>query len=156
MVTALFLNDNRIRESHDLKIIVAGAEVTVFETNGWGAEPSSAVAMPSPRTNAAPSAEFAAGSAPLDQTLEASYLQRAKKLLSLGQIVPARLLLEHLANKGSAQGAMQLAETYDENVLRSLNVIGGVSGDKDKALRWYRKAEELGANEASAHIQRLN
>ncbi len=152
MVTALFLNDDRIRESHDLKIMVAGAEVTIFETNGWGPEPSTSVAMPAPMTNAAPSAELVAGSAPLDQALETSYLQRAKKLLSLGQIAPARLLLEHLANKGSAQGAMQLAETYDENYLRSLNVVGGVSADKEKAIDWYRKAEELGGGEASAQI----
>jgi hypothetical protein len=156
MVTALLLNDDRIQESHDLKIVVADAEVTILETIGWGAEPSSAVAIPSPKTNAASSAEPAAGSASLDQALEASYLQRAKKLLDLRQIAPARLLLEHLANKGSAKGAMQLAETYDENYLRSLNVVGGVSADRTKAIYWYRKAEELGAGDASAHIQRLN
>jgi hypothetical protein len=156
MVTALLLNDDQIRESHDLKIMVAGAEVFIFETMGWGAEPSAAVAIPAPKTNAAPPAEPAAGSASLDQAQEASYLQRAKKLLGLGQIAPARLLLEHLANKGSARGAMQLAETYDENYLRSLNVVGGVSADKSKAIYWYRKAEELGAGEASTHIMRLN
>jgi hypothetical protein len=165
MLSAVFLNDDRVKETHNLKIVVSGAEVTVFETDEKGVESAAPVATPPFKTNsAAPPASGAslmdsapaAKLPPLDAALESSYLQRAQKLLTLGQIAPARLLLEHLANKGSARGAMLLAQTYDKNYLQSLNVVGGVSGDRDKALRWYRKAQELGAAEAAALIQRLN
>jgi hypothetical protein len=165
ILSAVFLNDDRIKETHDLKVTVAGAEVAVFETDEKGTEPAAPVAVPltkadpvSPTASGALSIDSApaAALAPLDNAQESSYLQRAQKLLTLGQIAPARLLLEHLSNKGSARGALQLAQTYDENYLKSLNVVGGVSADRDKALRWYRKAQELGALEAAAFIQRLN
>lgn len=165
ILSVVFLNDDGSRELHELKIGVAGTVVNIFEADGRGAETPAPFAVSSPRENpvssmasAVPLTETptAAGPAPIDPALENSYLQRAEGLLRLGQIAAARLLLEHVANKGSARGALRLGETYDADYLKLLNVVGGVSADKNSALRWYRKAQELGADEASAHIQRLN
>ena len=36
----------------------------------------------------------------------------------------ARLLLEHIARKGSGKGAMALAQTYDPAFLRSIGTLG--------------------------------
>ncbi|MGO8953934.1 MAG: hypothetical protein ACLPWS_21100 [Rhodomicrobium sp.] len=166
MLSAVFLHkDRHIKELHELKIAVAGTGVNVSETDGSETETPAPAAATSPTVNpvssmasAVPLTESRPASGPsrIDPVLESTYLQRADKLLKLGQIAPARLLFEHLANRGSARGALLLGETYDQNYLKSLNVVGGVSAGKNKALYWYRKAEELGAAEASAHIQRLN
>jgi hypothetical protein len=146
VLSAVFITDDRSRESHEVKVVVLGAMANIFETG------PAAVAAPRPEAPANPSPP--AEPAGLDPAQENTYLQRAEKLLKLGQVAPARLLLEHLANKGSARGAQLLGDTYDEAYLRSLNVIGGVSADKEKALRWRLRAEELRA--ASVQQQRIN
>jgi hypothetical protein len=40
-------------------------------------------------------------------------LKRAKSLLDEGDIVGARLILQHLAERGEADAAYELARTYD-------------------------------------------
>ena len=55
---------------------------------------------------------------------ERSMLQRASTILEEGDVASARLLLEHIARKGSGKGAMALAQTFDPAFLRSINTLG--------------------------------
>src|SRR5712664_173280 len=61
--------------------------------------------------------EAAAPSKTLDAETLAALMTRAKSLLALGDIAPARLLLERAANAQDATAAFLLAQTYDPAVL---------------------------------------
>jgi TPR repeat protein len=47
-----------------------------------------------------------------------------------------------------------LADTYDPEELAKLRVIG-IQADVEAAKKWYEKARELGATEASDRLRRL-
>jgi hypothetical protein len=47
-------------------------------------------------------------------------LRRAKSILAEGDIAGARLILEHLAERGQGDAAYELARTYDKGVLTAL------------------------------------
>ena len=49
---------------------------------------------------------------------------------------------------------MALAATYDPYELGKFGTFGPLP-DADAALRWYRKARELGATDAEQRLQRL-
>jgi hypothetical protein len=74
--------------------------------------------------------------------------------LALGNVYAARKFFEHAAEAGLAQSAMAAAGTYDPVELAKLNVVG-LQPDVEAARKWYEKARELGAIEASERIQRL-
>jgi TPR repeat protein len=79
-------------------------------------------------------------------------MQQADNAWSRNDVSAARRLWEYAANKGSGAAARRLGESYDPNVMHS---IGGLSPNKDEALRWYQKAESLGDREASSLRTRL-
>jgi TPR repeat protein len=70
-------------------------------------------------------------------------------------VASARLLFRRAADLGSADAAVQLGDTFDPERLRSLGVRG-VSGDLQEAIRWYEKADELGASSAKARLMALS
>jgi hypothetical protein len=74
--------------------------------------------------------------------------------LERGNAFAARRLLEQAAEAGLAQSAVALAATYDPDELAKLNVVGLVP-DVEVARKWYEKARELGAVEASAQLRHL-
>lgn len=82
---------------------------------------------------------------------EAALLERGQTLLKMGDVSGARLILEYLAQQGSAAGAFVLAQTYDPAVLRPLGVRG-VKGDPKLARSWYEKAGLMGSREALAKL----
>jgi hypothetical protein len=85
---------------------------------------------------------------------EQRLLARANALLRQADISGARLLLEHALERGSAQAAFMLAETYDARVLRSWGTRG-ISGDLTKARELYERAQAGGIEDAKERIETL-
>jgi hypothetical protein len=108
-------------------------------TKGW-------IAVPPP--------QMPAVAAKLDQAALKELAQKGDQLLSRGDVVAARALYERAAEMGSAQAALALASTFDPNRLWSLGVFGMV-GNKERARRWYMRADQLGHPEAKARVRML-
>lgn len=77
-----------------------------------------------------------------------------KSTLATGNIAAARLLLMRAAEAGSGEAALLLGSTYDVGWLQASGARGVVP-DREKALRWYREAQKLGAPEAAEKIAAL-
>jgi hypothetical protein len=71
-----------------------------------------------------------------------------------GNVYAARKFFEFAANIGLAEAAVAVAATYDPDELARLGVIG-LQPDSAAARKWYEKARELGALEASERLHRL-
>jgi hypothetical protein len=108
-------------------------------------------AAPSVFPDAAPGAKTALANAspearpPAIDT--AALVSRGDTLFGLRDIVSARLFYERAANAGNGQAAIRLGETFDPSFLARAG-LSGVRGDPAVAVHWYRRARELGANEA--------
>jgi hypothetical protein len=74
--------------------------------------------------------------------------------LERGNVYAARKFFELAAAAGLAQSAIAAAATYDPDELAKLNVVG-LQPDAEAARRWYEKARELGAVEATERLRRL-
>jgi hypothetical protein len=85
---------------------------------------------------------------------EASVIERVKQMLANGDIASSRLLLEFIAKKGSAKGAVMLGQTYDPAFLQSISALG-LRPDLEKAREWYTLASELGDETARARLTAL-
>jgi hypothetical protein len=83
-------------------------------------------------------------------------LERAFTLLGDGDVVSARMILEHLAKKGSGKGALALAQTYDPLYFQAMNTLGGPRPDAETALKWYGVAVRLGQEEARGRLSTLS
>ena len=90
----------------------------------------------------------------LDAETLTPLLARAKKMLALGDIGAARLLLERAANAQDATAAFLLARTYDPTVLGSPDTRT-ITPDARMARDWYRKAAGLGSSEAQKRLTQL-
>ena len=98
--------------------------------------------------------EAAARSKTLDAETLAALVTRAKSLLALGDIAPARLLLERAANAQDATAAFLLAQTYDPAVL-GVRDTRSIAPEPVLALDWYRKAASLGSADAQRRLTQL-
>jgi hypothetical protein len=85
---------------------------------------------------------------------EARLVHRAEFLIKQSDFAGARLLLEHALEKGSAQAAFMMAETYDWRMLRSLQAYG-VRGDTEKARELYELAAVAGIEKARERLEAL-
>ena len=74
--------------------------------------------------------------------------------LERGNIFAARKFFEHATAAGLAQSAVALASTYDPDELAKIKVVG-LQPNIEEARKWYEKARELGAAEASERLRRL-
>jgi hypothetical protein len=75
-------------------------------------------------------------------------LERANRMLALGDVVAARLILDYLvAQRGLPAAINALAKSYDPSFLREHKVLG-VAGDSTKAAALYKEAAERGDGEA--------
>ena len=74
-------------------------------------------------------------------------LTRGDALLGIGDIASARLFYERAADAGNAQAAIRLGGTFDPSFLAQAR-LNGVRGDPAVALKWYKRARDLGASEA--------
>ena len=85
---------------------------------------------------------------------EATLMARAESLIRQYNFVGARLLLAHALEKGSANAAFLMAQTYDWRILRSLREYG-VRGDAAMAREFYQLAAAAGIEEAQERVEAL-
>jgi hypothetical protein len=90
----------------------------------------------------------------LDPEEIALLMKRARDLLSLGDIPPARLLLRRAADAQEANAALLLAQTYDPDVLGTQDVRN-INPDIVMARTWYQRAAELGSADARRRLAQL-
>lgn len=90
----------------------------------------------------------------LDADELATLLSRAKSLIAIGDIAPARLLLERAADAQEASAALLLAQTYDPAVLGTPDARS-ITADPAKARDWYRKAVQFGSQEAQLRLSQI-
>jgi TPR repeat protein len=85
---------------------------------------------------------------------EAKLVARAEFLIKQFDFASARLLLAYALEKGSARAAFMMAETYDWQILRSLQAYG-VLGDVQRAREFYQLATEAGIEKARERVEAL-
>jgi hypothetical protein len=84
----------------------------------------------------------------------AALLARGDWWFATGDVASARLFYERAAGAGEARAAVKLGETFDPAFLSRLK-LRGVRADSDMAVFWYRRARDLGANDAGSRLLRL-
>jgi TPR repeat protein len=82
-------------------------------------------------------------------------LTRGDDCLRTADIVSARLFCERAADAGAAGAALRLAETYDPAFLEHAQ-LRGIAGDMAKAVLWYRRARDLGSDDAKRLLEQLD
>lgn len=90
----------------------------------------------------------------LDAAELKALLARGHALETIGDLAGARLVFQRAAEAGNAGAAFRLAETYDPVVLEKLGELG-LASDVITARVWYRKAKNLGSEEAPGRLDRL-
>ncbi len=90
----------------------------------------------------------------LDPEEVAVLLKRAKGLIAIGDIAPARLLLERAADARDASAALLLAETYDPAVLGSRDERS-IAPNPAIAREWYQKAAQFGSPVAQQRLAQM-
>jgi hypothetical protein len=91
---------------------------------------------------------------PVDPARSAVLLERAKRLLDEGDLAAARLLLQHLAERGQSDAAYELARTFDQDVLSALGARG-MDADPVRAQGWYEQASQKGNAKAAERLKIL-
>jgi hypothetical protein len=84
----------------------------------------------------------------------ATLLKRAMGLIEIGDIAPARLLLERAADAQEASAALMLAQTYDPAVLGTQD-MRSITPDPAMARDWYQKAALLGSLDAKQRLAQM-
>jgi hypothetical protein len=90
----------------------------------------------------------------LDPDELATLLKRAKGLIEIGDIAPARLLLERAADAQAASAALLLAQTYDPAVLGTQD-MRSITPDPAMARNWYQKAAQFGSLDAQQRLAQM-
>jgi hypothetical protein len=90
----------------------------------------------------------------LDPDELAALLKRAKSLIAVGDIAPARLLLERAADAQEPSAALLLAQTYDPGVLGTQD-MRSITPDPAKAREWYQKAARFGSRDAQQRLSQM-
>ena len=90
----------------------------------------------------------------IDPDMESQIFKRASSYLKQRDISSARMILQYAATLGSGISAMALAETFDPNYLKGVN-LHGVRGSRPDARKWYDMAARLGITEANARLTDL-
>jgi hypothetical protein len=90
----------------------------------------------------------------LDADELATLLKRARGLIAIGDIAPARLLLERAADAQEASAALLLAQTYDPAVLGTPD-LRSITPDPAAARGWYQKAARFGSLEAQQRLEQM-
>ena len=124
----------------ELRSIDAAVLASVRTSLEVAAAPAQAPAPP-PMADAARPPESTTG----------EWLVEGLRLLRAGHIASARLILERAADSGLAEAARHLGDSYDPAKLYALGVRG-MSGDVQKAIYWYERADELGDSQAKARL----
>jgi hypothetical protein len=112
---------------------------------------NNATASATPTQQSAP--EQAARPGPDDEQIDL-LIERSQKLVTEGDVGAARTLLQHAAEAGDARAALSLGGTYDPIILAILQVHG-VTPDVSLACDWYKRASDLGSQEAQERLRLL-
>jgi hypothetical protein len=83
-----------------------------------------------------------------------SLLSYGTHLKAIGSLADARQVFSRVAQRGDPRGAFMLAETYDPISLAKHQLLPKDS-DIELARVWYRKATELGSQDAPGRLERL-
>ena len=75
-------------------------------------------------------------------------------MVQVGYLAGARAYFRRAAEAGSADAALALGETYDQNFIDSIGAHG-IKPDLAQARTWYERARELGSQEAKSKLGRL-
>ena len=113
--------------------------------------------MPSSReTEAAlPGAAEIAGQELRFQNAETkALLARGDAFLATGDLASARLFYEFAVAAGNGMAALRLGGTFDPAFLTRAR-IGRIQGDLRRALYWYRKARDLGSEDAEILLKNM-
>src|SRR6266436_8454393 len=107
---------------------------------------------------AAPAAAVPAAAPPAARRIDAeelaTLLKRARSLISIGDIAPARLLLKRAADAQEATAALLLAQTYDPAVLGKQD-MRSIAPDPALAREWYQKAARYGSVDAQQRLSQM-
>ena len=95
-----------------------------------------------------------AGPMPLSTEATEALIRRGDELLSIGDMVAARLTYERAAAGGNGAAATGVAKTYDP-VFLAQSGVRGLRGDPERAALWYGKAAAVGDREAQQRLGRL-
>jgi len=158
---------NTARTSQQMAMLPSREEIsTAYQAALQNRAPAPAAAAPAPAPLSAispvavlPPATPPAAAAPqlvrqLDPEEMANLMQRAKGLLTSGDLMSARLLLERAAEMQVADAALLLAQTYDPDVLGTADVRN-TTPEPAKARAWYQKAAQLGSADAQRRLAQL-
>jgi hypothetical protein len=77
------------------------------------------------------------------------------KMVQVGYLAGARAYFRRAAEAGSADAALALGETYDQDFIDSIGAHG-IKPDLAQARTWYERARELGSQEAKAKLGRID
>jgi hypothetical protein len=80
-------------------------------------------------------------------------VDRGEELVSQGDILAARILLQRAAEAGDAHASFALGGTYDPIMLAILRAH--IDADVGLASKWYKKARDLGSREAQDRLKVL-
>jgi hypothetical protein len=120
--------------------------------------PAAAPVAPAPVVAAAPAAAVPSAAPPAARRIDpeelATLLKRAKSLISIGDIAPARLLLKRAADAQEATAALLLAQTYDPAVLGKQD-MRSIAPDPALAREWYQKAARYGSVDAQQRLSQM-
>jgi hypothetical protein len=81
-------------------------------------------------------------------------LAHGHKMVQVGYLAGARAYFRRAAEAGSAEAALALGETYDQDFIDGIGAHG-IKPDLAQARTWYERARELGSQEAKAKLGRL-
>ena len=135
----------RVAGEAEAKRVAAEAEARrVAESNRLAAE---ADAKRRADEEAKRTAAIPAGRTDAQKAESARLLVRGRQLVSEGDIVGARLMLERAAGLNDADAALALADTFEPAVLVRAGAVG-VEADPALAKYWRARAQELGGGRA--------
>jgi TPR repeat protein len=75
-------------------------------------------------------------------------------MLGMGDVTSARLFYERAADAGDNTAALRLGATFDPAFLARAR-LGPVAADLNKAGQWYRRARDLGNNQAETLLKSI-
>ena len=137
---------------------IASAFKTARQGQPEAALPPAAVPVVTVPVAAAPAAAVPATAPPAARRVDAeelaTLLKRAKSLIAIGDIAPARLLLKRAADAQEASAALLLAQTYDPAVLGKQD-MRSIAPDPALAREWYQKAARYGSVDAQQRLSQM-
>lgn len=87
--------------------------------------------------------------------MQASMFDRAERMMAGGDIVGARLILSYLADQGVAGAAFAMGQSYDPGFLQEIYVRGKDPSNVEIAREWYRRAAQMGSEDARSRLTAL-